>query len=449
MIRKYLLWDERNVQNADGAVLVPGSYVKHDGILMEQDRPWEVRTDNMYLNILFDKEDGLYKMWYSPFVRFQRYPWGRECAVCYAVSRDGIHWEKPVLNIAPYCGSTANNIVARAVHGAGVRKDDHETDPARRYKMIYLNEPEIFSEVEAGRPICKLKSLRLAFSPDGLHWQWPEEAVILTRTEHFGDTHDNLFWDEKAGRYVAFTRLCMPDRVVARLESEDLVHWSGPEVVLRATPEEEDFHQPYAMPVFPYEDLYLGMVAIYHARTPEGTVDLELAVSHDTKSWKRLFPGQPLIYRGRAGAFDSHVIFGPNSPIVFDNEIRVYYAGCNGPHSGVRETGLGLARFRLDGFAAWQAEKKAILTTETIECTGSRLTVNVDCPRGYLRVATLTPDNRPVSGFELENACEIKTDSLAAEAAWIAGKNLSQLTGKKIKLQFYLTAGRIYSFSFH
>jgi len=452
---KYLLWDERIAERTVGITLVPGPYEKHvtgsygkdDGILMEQEKLWEVRTDNMYLNIMYDEEDKLFKLWYSPFVRFQRQPWGRECALCYATSNDGLHWDKPVLNLAPFNGSTANNIIARAVHGPGVRKDPHDPDPARRYKMIYLHEPWTFSEVEPNRPIPKEKSVRVAFSPDGLHWTWPDNGQALFRDAPIGDTHNNAFWDERSKKYVAFTRMWSPTRVVARMESDDFLHWSEPQIVLRPLPDEENLHQPYAMPVFPFESLYVGMVMIFHSQPDEDTVDLELAISTVTKNWRRPFPGKPLIQRGGQWTFDSHVIFGPSSPIIRDDKMWIYYAGCNGPHTSIRETGLGLAKFRIDGFAACQAKTDATIVTRPIECTGKALTANVDCAKGRLLVAILTPEGKPYPGFELENCREIKTDSINAEITWKNKVNLAELAGKPIKVHFHVCYGSIYSFS--
>ena len=47
----------------------------------------------------------------------------REMGICYATSKDGIHWEKPDLGLVEYNGSQRNNIVWRGPHGAGVIKD--------------------------------------------------------------------------------------------------------------------------------------------------------------------------------------------------------------------------------------------------------------------------------------------------------------------------------------
>jgi len=108
---RYLLLDSRIVESAENAKLSVGEVRKHEhNPLLGEDKPWEKRFDNLYANVIFDQEDRLYKCWYSPFIadnssksmtlhqrgeKSYRPPRGREMAICYAVSKDGIKWEKP------------------------------------------------------------------------------------------------------------------------------------------------------------------------------------------------------------------------------------------------------------------------------------------------------------------------------------------------------------------
>ncbi len=145
---RFLLLDSRIVASAENARLAPGVVRKHEANpLFEEDKPWEKRIDNLYGNVLYDAEEKLYKCWYSPIIvdhsaqgmtreerdatKYQPPP-GREMAVCYATSRDGIRWEKPELGLVEYEGSKANNILWRGPHGAGVFKDMADADLSRR-----------------------------------------------------------------------------------------------------------------------------------------------------------------------------------------------------------------------------------------------------------------------------------------------------------------------------
>lgn len=88
-----------------------------------------------------------------------------------------------------------------------------------------------------------------------------------------GDTHNNALWAPTVNKYVAFTRE-FPDRIrtVARMESEDFVHWTKPVEVLRGPREA----QTYSMPVFHDAGVYLGLPAILHGR-----VHTELAMESE------------------------------------------------------------------------------------------------------------------------------------------------------------------------
>ena len=118
--------------------------------LFGEDKPWEVRLDNLYANVRRD-EGGLYQCWYSPFIVDEAVkstpasaraatpykPRKREMGVCYAESKDGIVWTKPELRLVEFEGSRNNNLVVRGPHGCGVYFDAHDADAARRYKMIF------------------------------------------------------------------------------------------------------------------------------------------------------------------------------------------------------------------------------------------------------------------------------------------------------------------------
>jgi hypothetical protein len=189
---RYLLLDSRIVETVENARLVVGTVQKDPrNPLFGEDKPWEKRFDNLYGNVIFNKEEKIYKCWYSPFIvdnsakgmtlaqrKGSRYkpPRGpREMGICYATSTDGIKWEKPDLGLCDYDGNTANNIIWRGPHGAGIFKDDHEADPARRYKMI-------------------MQGVATSYSPDGIHWS--QKAKIRGIGKIPGDTQS---WSGNSG----------------------------------------------------------------------------------------------------------------------------------------------------------------------------------------------------------------------------------------------------------
>ena len=120
--RKYLVLDSRIIDATEDVALRVGTSTKHPANpLFGEDKPWELRYDNLYPNAIFDEADQLFKCWYNPFivdtatagtppdqrgsiaytkVKNQR----REMRLCYAASKDGISWEKPNLGLIEYEG---------------------------------------------------------------------------------------------------------------------------------------------------------------------------------------------------------------------------------------------------------------------------------------------------------------------------------------------------------
>ena len=442
---RYLLLDSRIIESTENAQLTVGVVRKDkNNPLFKEDKPWEPRFDNLYANVLYDRQEKLYKCWYSPFIvdrsargmtlqerESKRYasPNDREMGVCYAVSKDGIKWTKPELGLVEFNGDSKNNIVQRGPHGTGIFKDLREPDPARRYKVLFKK-----SEGD--------NRMSAAFSADGLRWS---KAVQL-RTDARGDTHCNAFWAPAIGKYVAFARLKSGGlRLVARIESPDFLRWTKGRVVLKGLSKDL---QTYSMPAFPYGGVYIGLPAIYNTKTDR--VQTELAWSPDSVKWHRICPGAALIPNSeKKGAYDWGTVYAAAHPIVREKEIRIYYGGCDGPHYGWREGFLCLARLRPDGFAGYEqiaggGNKTATVTTRPVVAVGDSLRVSADAGvSGYVKVTACDKGGRELAEGELMS--KSVTD---AEVQWTKGFSLGKLKGKYIRLKFELRDAKLYSFSF-
>ena len=151
--RKQLLVDDFVVEdtwNLKRVVIRPAKH--HANPLLVADQPWEHSRQPGQSNkglhgnsVMYDREEGLFKLWYnsSHFVHWNS---PEDCTytywIGYATSRDGIVWEKPNVGRFEYEGSTANNVVLTGEWWATcgtVLKQDHEPDPARRYKLLYTD----------------------------------------------------------------------------------------------------------------------------------------------------------------------------------------------------------------------------------------------------------------------------------------------------------------------
>lgn len=370
---KKLFIDRRNIALSENMRAVLGRTVKHPmNPLFVEDRPWEVRFDNLYPNVIYNDEQKLYQCWYSPFIRERdssliepgqrgAKAWthdpDREMAVCYAYSHDGLRWEKPELGLVAYDGDKRNNIVLRdlnkkGIHGAGIIFDRHDPDPDRRYKAIFTNDSH--------------NTMRAAFSPDGILWSEPVNLDLKVR----GDTHNNAFFDEHIHKYVLMTRnFGESGRLVERSESADFLSWTKPQTVLSGVVN----HQTYSMPCMAWAGGYIGLPSILNTGQPEHplneTVTVELAWSEDGINWERICAGQALIGLGErlddypSGSDpDAGCIFAAVGPVMDSEGIRLYYGGSNYRHKSFREGALCLATLPPDGFAGLTSQDGRILT---------------------------------------------------------------------------------------
>src|SRR6185295_16354157 len=97
--------------------------------------PWEGHCVITWGSVIYDKEEEIFKIWYEAYR--QNAPRGQQSSLCYATSKDGLHWDKPILNLVEYDGSKANNILFQPKLGldsAVIVKDTSDPDPTRLYK---------------------------------------------------------------------------------------------------------------------------------------------------------------------------------------------------------------------------------------------------------------------------------------------------------------------------
>jgi hypothetical protein len=437
-----LLLDPRIVEETRNARLAIGEAKKHPANpLFGEDKPWESRFDNVYANVIYDEEEKIYKCWYSPYMidlsakgmtaeeRAKPYtpPKTREMGVCYATSKDGITWRKPNLGLVEFDGSKRNNIVWRTRskiwgHGAGIFKDPMDLDPDRRYKTIF-----------------KSDVLSVGTSADGIHW---DNAFPRLEANASGDTHNNAFWAPTLNKYVGITRTHGDlGRQVARIESEDFVNWTKPEVVLEGL---DKNLQTYAMPTFYYGGIYLGLVAVLDIESDR--VSTELTWSPDTIEWNRVCPGSPLIPNSEESmAYDWGCIYAAATPVVLEDEIRVYYGSSDGQHYGWRNGFFNLATFRPDGFAGYESidyEDYAMVTTKPVIFAGDKLCISADLFEGWSSIKVNVMDEQ---GNKILASEKIKQSVTDGPVHWIEAM---ELKGKRVRLEFILDGAMLYSFAF-
>ena len=427
--------------------------------------PWEGQYTLLYGTVLRDEEEGIWKMWYSTMNHFRyiNFVFPESTYLCYATSKDGIHWRKPALGIVDYRGAKENNIVLQGTHApdlniegildsVSVLKDAHDPDPARRYKLMVWRHNQKFEGTKHSYVLegPHRMGYYVAFSPDGTHWTERADPVFTYLPVR--DTM-SVMWDKRTSRYLAYVKEQVEGKRARFVsESDDFIHWTPPAPMLAADAQDPPDVELYANNAFPYEGMYLGLLTVFHPSPLDNIyLDLQLISSRDGRKWQRVGDRSPVIPVGRRNIdWD----FGFNSPstgppIRVGDELWFYYSGRSYRHPIDGKQGrepnkgaIGLAKLRLDGFVSMDAASEPrTLTTKPFTLDQPALFLNADASKGDIRVEILNQ-----RGFTLSDALPIERNGVRQEIRWRNVPSLAALRGKTIQLRFHVRNAALYSF---
>ncbi len=505
--QKQFFIDHKFIESSEGVALNMHVPARTGEILLKADAPWEkdLRLGS-YCTILREP-DGRVRLWYNVLERKHEPGKNPEfMGVAYAESRDGVHFEKPVLGLVEFNGSKQNNLVMPtdprlyAMGGGSVWRDENPLcPPDARYKTWQKTYGKKDSGVKGPH--------RVLVSPDGLHWTLSPHLVTGLRA---ADTQSSWFWDSRLARYLGFTREWVQlrparqMRMVSYNESDDLHTWRNSTIVLG--PDELDFtgdERPpvditkmivkgerlmpptlareleekkyaegedqvphpgapsdmYGAGVFPYGNIYVSLMSMFHHAFADGpdTGDVRLGLSRDARHFR--MPGQrePFLGLGPNGTFDSRWVWALPRPIEMGDELWVYYYGGNADHSGrldplakAPQEGISRAVMRLDGFVSADfAYSGGSLLTPPLHFDGSRLELNLDTGAGGLgRVELLDESGAPLPGYTLADADPLNGNRVRWTVTWKGQSDVSSLAGKTIRLHFKMRSAKLYAFRF-
>ncbi|MBN2290813.1 MAG: exo-alpha-sialidase [Pirellulales bacterium] len=459
---RQLFLDDAIIEKSENVRLEQGEVVKRpDNPILRRDKPWDATRCDLYGSVVYDRDKKVIQLFYSA----NNVSNGHEDRLAYAESRDGGKtWVKPEFTHIPYKEHKRTNLVmlppAMVMHGPCVFRDEHESDPARRYKLFtssypdtaYLGMPRIYMHrgmflyrdpAAKLPPNCAEPGMYVAYSPDGIHWTCSGRPV----TDMLSDTAQCAFWDARIGKYVAYVRArTKNDRSVARMESADFENWSEPKVVLEAAPT----LCLYSMGVVPYEGVYIGTPWLFdHTANPTDRPVIwpELAFSRDGIKWRRLFPGKPLIPTGPKGSPDSRQIRLASSWIVLDDKILFFFGQTKRPHISDMQVDIGMATMRRDGFAALTAEKPGIVTTKPLRFDAGRLSINAETsPGGYVKAEIIDAQGQALPGYSLDESVAFSGDSTSAKMEWHGKPRVPDSGAGGLRIRFVLSNAKLYSF---
>jgi len=377
------------------------TYIEGNPVL-KPDKPWETEskfpTAMVFSDgVFYDPADKLFKMWYMG---------GYTDCTCYATSTDGIHWDKPELDVVP-----GTNIVQRSKRDSGtVWLDLEETDPARRYKMMLY----LLGEGSG----C----YTLYFSPDGIHWSDP---VV-----HSGPAGDRgtFFYNPFRQKWVYSIREYIPATVgrcrrysenrdaieAAKWEAGKATFWVGAD---KLDPIREDLKTPcelYNLDCVGYESILLGLFSIWRGQPSDRAKpnEIVLGYSRDGFNWYRPVRTAFIPVSEKYGDWNwGNVQSAGGCCLVVGDELWFYVSGRAGVkgNSGSGVSATGLAKLRRDGFASMDApaDTEGTLTTRAVQFGGKYLFVNADVDQGELRVEVLEkgPRARPRRQVRPDSSC--------------------------------------------
>ena len=455
--------------------------VKHPEPVVKLDAPWD--TEKMesfnYNNVLYDADEKLFKMWYVVMGQRPDEFWERGRKTAYATSKDGIHWEKPIMNMVEVRGSRENNyIIPEMLNMTYTIIDDPSDLPARRFKMIFQVDSEEMRWSRFHIPLC------LAYSADGITWDRPTHVNPILRG--LSDAGWGFIYDPHRRKYQLYTRR-VPNlpRDISLYESYDLVNWEDRGRILvpgdRYDPPELFNFQ--GMTPFLYEDFCLGLLntqyslpasesyEVFHAPPADwpaktlGHVDVQLAYSRDGVQWLRPKDRSPIVPCGGPGSPDEGVIFIPSAnPPVINGETYIYYTAVKYQHNdrtqkaymqkhnyNMRDaTTCMLAKMPEDHWVSLDAGSREGWFLARPYAPPARLLVNADAAGGSVEAEFLTPYGQPVPGFTRADCIGTTADGKDQEIRWkgdAGPRDMLETHRGGLCLKFYLKNTKLYSYS--
>ncbi len=468
---KQLFIDEQFFAQKSGIALKVNPLTNVQQVLApDPNRPWEANRISAGNTVIDD--NGQIKLYYdaiAPSGANDRSRW-----LCYAVSNDGVNFEKPNLGNISINGADTNIVLPTspdiAFEPGNVFLDTNPNCPAaERYKMVGT-----FDRLTA-----------MAYSADGRNW-----TSYNNPSFRLSDTTNVAYYDNNIGRYVGWVRSWefgeyQGRRQVSRCEFDDVTNWGTETMVLSPIAEDSPNLDPavfsgmdfYAGGVQLYQgapNVYIGMPSAYYHYLPEvaqersewglrnvnndGPIEVQLVTSRDSLNWYRPEPGKAFIPCGPDGSCDDGETYvaGGSNLIYRGDEIWVYYTAApftHGDYATTENLALGSVMrgvMRLDGFVSADAGPEGgEFTTPEISFSGRHLDLNVDvADGGYLKVELLHPNGALIDGFSMLDCDPIVGDHIAGRVSWNGQSNLSSIMGETIIMRFQMADAKLYAFQF-
>ncbi len=453
------------------------------GVVIKADKPWE--TLGLSVMYVGRREDGRFECYYR--VHGSNLPGD---TTAYAVSDDGIHWDKPNLGLVDGPNGKENNLLPCGAPFE-IGRYGNVTDPDKQFMLSLGDKPlghkmQVFFARQLpdweNDPMWRDKLVKSGSKPSyklGLHF--------------WDDLHDEWVFMRQSPNHP-------PTRCVGRWATKDLQNWTVRPVFYPDAHDSTDprfFDEVYGMHAMHTEGILLGFAEwmIGDQTRPDmavleqeligrvhmkGTMEIRITVSRDGGfTWDRTVSREAWIPHGTEHDSYNRCVRFYTSPLRMGDEDWFYCTVINGDHgsgydyyrnrSPVIQGGLYLQKHHR--YVSLKAgNRPQILITKPMQVMGNKLQLNVDASHGEVRVGVGTNDVIPLpnspshkgilpnyvvrdrqgnthleTGFHIEDCKPVQVDSIQHTVEW-KDAGLESLQGKTVRLYILVQDANLYGF---
>ena len=351
--------------------------------VLKAETPWEIAQSPVACpksgGVFYDEKEHIFKMWYEA-------GWLHQMA--YATSKDGIHWERPSLDVEPgtnkiltFDGYDMNKMSGDITY---LRPDsttvwiDDDGPAEERYKLFLRNPGGQYHGIAA-------------VSDDGIHFRdFRFTSPMYDRSTMFYNPFRKKWvysirenWQGRSRDY----RECDNYLEGAVWQEGEAHHWMACDALDKPNPYIGFAPQLYNVDAVGYESIMLGMFQIMYG--PENNVceaagvpkitELQPMFSRDGYHFSRPYRDSIINASLVKGTWDRGYVQSVGGVCIINgDELWIYYVGFGGDENysnlpwftnGIYRNGAtGLAKLRRDGFVSMDGD--GCLTTRKLTCQG-------------------------------------------------------------------------------
>ncbi len=429
------------------------------------------------------KDGDTFRMWYLGMFETetksgQAPGWWRP--MCYAESKDGVHWTKPELGLVEFNGNKKNNIcliegsplsMTKVNDFLSVLYEPDDPDPNRRYKVAYIAHMP-YDDIKGGMSKVGVKERRVgtticATSADGLSWQVVGDRPANAGGERFEVSSLYRFGDF----YYSTGQLLSPwtwrpdgtktGRNVLAYRSADFKTWSKATAHAYSrpgqltNPEAEGEQGHMGMGLWNRNNVMVGLQGMWQDATTKPAkgeswnkgvrIDLGLVVSNDGIHYREPVPNFKIIPRGKPGSWDDIALLQGHAFVNEGDKTMIWYSHWD-TGGKLKTMEIGLATLRRDGFgylSAQEDDNEAEFTTDFFQSAkDKKIHLNVsgvssDAP---LIVELLDKQANAIPGY----STKIFTNGVRVPVVW----SKAMPTGEKLAVSVSYSIGsqaRVYA----